>query len=324
MNIKDISHSNPTKNFPFNNRFLLKGLLTGKNEFWMYLSGIIATILGYSLFQFLAAKQLMIIADNNHVIITKENFLSLFNPDYIKINRSMMLAIMSGMFVSSIIFLWLSIKFIHHKTFISIITGFDKIRWRRYFFSFGVWGGLTILYVLVGYFQSPNHFQIRFNAVDFSILFIVSIIFLPIQTATEELFLRSYLLQGLSLLFKNGIIPLIITSIIFGLMHGTNPETAAHGLLIMMPYYILFGAFLGTLTLLDEGSELAMGIHCANNLFSSLLVCSKNSVLQTDAIFYTTLENPISEFISWIIMAIICFIILHKKYTLSNWKLLIR
>jgi hypothetical protein len=107
-------------------------------------------------------------------------------------------------------------------------------------------------------------------------------------------------------------------------MHASNPEAKAHGLLIMMPYYIFFGVFLAVITLLDEGSELAMGIHCANNLFSSLLVCSKNSVLQTDAIFYTTVENPMLEFLSWIILASICFFILFKKYNLANWKLIIR
>jgi membrane protease YdiL (CAAX protease family) len=131
-------------------------------------------------------------------------------------------------------------------------------------------------------------------------------------------------MQGFSQWFKNGIVPLIITSILFGLMHAANPETKAHGLLIMMPYYIFFGAFLGVLTLIDEGTELAMGIHCANNLVSALLVTSKNSVLQTDAIFYTNQENPGGEFIIWIVMASICFLILWKKYKLNNWKLILK
>jgi membrane protease YdiL (CAAX protease family) len=172
--------------------------------------------------------------------------------------------------------------------------------------------------------MSPEEMEIRFDASKFIALLLVAIIFVPIQTATEELIFRGYLMQGLGLAFKNGIAPLIITSILFGLMHASNPEAKAHGLLIMMPYYIFFGAFLGILTLLDEGAELAMGIHCANNLISSLLITSKNSVLQTDAIFYTTSENPGGEFIMWIAMASICFFILHKKYTLSNWKLILR
>ena len=164
---------------------------------------------------------------------------------------------------------------------------------------------------------------LQFDFNKLIVLLIVLIIFIPIQTGVEELIFRGYLMQGLGLAFKNGITPLIITSVLFGLMHASNPEAKAHGLLIMMPYYIFFGAFLGILTLLDEGTELALGIHCANNLISSLLITSKNSVLQTDAIF-NVIEKPLFEFGSWLIMASICFFILHKKYTLSNWKLILR
>jgi hypothetical protein len=265
-------------------------------------------------------------AMSNGITMTEiaENPNVLFNPEKIGIDKNLLLALMMGMFVFTLLFLWLALKFIQKKSLSSIITGYENIRWKRYFFSFGVWGTLIVILTIASYLLSPQDIEIRFNPSNFYILLIVSVIFIPIQTATEELIFRGYLMQGFGLAFKNGIIPLIITSVLFGLMHASNPEAKAHGLLIMMPYYIFFGAFLGMLTLLDEGAELAMGIHCANNLVSSLLVCSKNSVLQTDAIFYTSVENPGGEFIVWIIMATICFFILFKKYKLSNWKLLIR
>jgi membrane protease YdiL (CAAX protease family) len=265
-------------------------------------------------------------ATNNGISMTEiaENPNILFNPEKVGINKSLLLALMMGMFVFALLFFWLTLKFIQQKTLTSIITGFEKIRWKRYFFSFAIWGSLITILTVLSYFMSPGDIEVRFNANQFFILLIVGIIFIPIQTATEELIFRGYLMQGFGLIFKNGLIPLIVTSVLFGLMHASNPEAKAHGLLIMMPYYIFFGAFLATITLLDEGSELAMGIHCANNLFSSLLVTSKNSVLQTDAIFYTSTENPGGEFLIWFIMAFICFFILFKKYKLSNWKLLIR
>ena len=311
---------------PFINRFLTKGFISGKNEWWMYISGLFAAFTGYLAFQFIMLIPLMAAASNKGIGISEiaKNPNILFNPDAIGMNRSVLLALMMGMFVFTLLFLWMAIKFIHKKTLPSIITGFTNIRWNRYFFSFSVWAGLIILLTVVSYVTSPEEMEIRFDINKFIVLLIVAIIFVPIQTATEELIFRGYLMQGLGLAFKNGIAPLIITSILFGLMHASNPEAKAHGLLIMMPYYIFFGAFLGILTLLDEGAELAMGIHCANNLVSSLLITSKNSVLQTDAIFYTTSENPDGEFIMWIVMASICFFILHKKYTLSNWKLILR
>ena len=312
--------------FPFSNLFLLKGYVTGKNDFWRYFLGIVAAFLGYLTFQLIMMIPLLTAALNNGVSMGEitQNPNLLFNPEVVGINKSLLLALMMGMFVFTLLFLWLAIRFIQQKTLSSIITGFEKIRWNRYFFSFGLWGALITILTVGTYLISPQDIEIRFNASQFFILLIVAVIFIPIQTATEELIFRGYLMQGLALLFKNGIIPLIITSILFGLMHASNPEAKAHGLMIMMPYYIFFGAFLAVLTLLDQGSELALGIHCANNLFSSLLVCSKNSVLQTDSIFYTTVENPGSEFLVWVILASVCFFILFKKYKLSNWKLLIR
>ncbi len=353
----EVKAANP---FPFNNLFLIKGYVTGKNDFWFYLFGIVAAFLGYAGFQTVVAVPLINKAVERGITLKEiiKNPNILFNPDAIGINRSFMLAILGGMFVFTLLFFWFAVRYVQNKTLTSIITGFEKIRWKRYFFSFAVWGILLLGLTIVSYFINPEELELRFDPFNFIVLLIVTIIFIPLQTATEEIIFRGYLIQGISQfkltlpfflkkilntknpglllkinlslsdfsvrLFRNGIIPIIITSVLFGIMHASNPEAKAHGLLIMMPYYILFGAFLGVLTLLDEGAELGMGIHCANNLFSSLLICSKNSVLQTDAIFYTTVENPGAEFITWLAMALICFFILFKKYKLNNWKLLIR
>lgn len=326
METTETINSDSVPQSKFTNRFLTKGEQTGKNEFWMYLCGIIAAFLGYLAFQLIMIIPLMAAATNNGITMKDitENPNILFNPDAIGMNRSVLLALMMGMFVFTLLFLWLALKLFHKKTLTSIITGFQNIRWNRYFFAFGIWSSLIILITLVSYFMAPDEMEFRFDTGKFAILVLVAVIFIPIQTATEELLFRGYLMQGFALVFKNGVIPLIITSILFGLMHASNPETKAHGLLLMMPYYIFFGIFLGVLTLLDEGAELAMGIHAANNLVSALLVTSKNSVLQTDALFFTSQENPGGEFAIWAIMAGICFFILHKKYKLSNWKLIVR
>lgn len=310
----------------FVNRFLLKGETTGKNYWWMYLLGLFIAFLGYGIFQGIIAIPLMAMAQSNGVSMEQimQNQTLLFNPDAVGINKSVMLALMMGMFVFALLGLWIAVRFIHQKTLASIITAFEKIRWGRYFFAFALWGSLIVILTLVSYAISPEEMEVHFDFYKFIVLLIVAVIFVPIQTATEELIFRGYLMQGFSQLFKSGIIPLIITSVLFGLVHGTNPEAKAHGLLLMLPYYIFFGAFLAVLTLLDEGLELAMGIHCANNLISSLLITSKNSVLQTDAIFFTQVENPGAEFLMWIALASLCFFVFYKKYKLSNFKLLLK
>ncbi len=312
--------------FPFNNLFLIKGYITGRNDFWMYVFGLVAAFIGYIAFQLIMLVPLLAAATKQGIgveeISTNPNIL--FNPDAMGMNRSFMLALLMGMFVSTLLFFWLFTRLIQHKPLSSILTGFEKFRWKRYFFAFSTWGILLVGFTIVSYLMAPGDMELRFDAPKFALLFVVAVILVPIQTGTEELLFRGYLMQGFSLVFKKAIPALILTSVLFGLLHASNPEAKAHGLLIMMPYYILFGAFLGVLTLLDEGAELAMGVHFANNLFSALLVCTKNSVLQTDAIFYTSVEEPLSELIAWAIMATVCFFIFYKTYKLSNWKLLIR
>ena len=67
-------------------------------------------------------------------------------------------------------------------------------------------------------------------------------------------------------------------------MHILNPEVTKMGYIIMV-YYIGTGLFLGIITLMDDGMELALGFHAANNLIGALLVTSDWSVFQTHSIF---------------------------------------
>jgi membrane protease YdiL (CAAX protease family) len=311
---------------PFNNLFLNAGAVTGNNHWFIYVAGVMATVMGYVIYQFLIITPLISMAEaHGH---TKQEIISdpniLFNPAVTGIDKNVMLAIDFGMFVFALMGLYTVISRIHKKTLTSVITAYDKIRWKRFFFAFAVWGFMVAGSIISSYFYDPSSFKVQFNASSFIMLLIVTIVLLPIQTSTEEIFFRGYLMQGLSQVFKNGIVPLLITSLLFGVVHSQNPESKAYGLGIMLPYYSLFALFLGTMTLLDEGLELAMGVHCANNLVSCLLITSPNSVLKTDAVFVQDREDPLMELIAWAVFATITFIILWRKYRWKNFNLIIK
>ena len=144
---------------------------------------------------------------------------------------------------------------------------------------------------------------------------------LPIQTSTEEFIFRGYLMQGFGILAKNRWVPLIITSAAFGLMHIMNPEVEKMGYFIMV-YYIGTGLFLGIITLMDDGMELALGFHAANNIFTALLVTSEWSALQTESVL-KDVSKPSAGFEIlapvFIIFPILLFIF-SKKYNWTNWK----
>ena len=141
---------------------------------------------------------------------------------------------------------------------------------------------------------------------------------IPIQTSAEELLFRGYLLQGFGVLFKNRWLPLILTSVLFGGLHYANPEVDQFGLGIMF-YYIGTGFFLGIITLVDEGLELALGFHAANNLFGALLMSSEWSAFQTDAILIFTGQPVLwgEIIISLGLCYPIVFYLFYRKY---HWK----
>jgi uncharacterized protein len=322
-----MSEQGPEKqNLPFNNLFLNSGAAHGHNQWWMYVAGISAAMLGYFIFQIIIQIPLVSMAINQGISIQdlSENPNIIFDPEKLGINKNIMLAMLFGMFVFALLGLYLVVTKIHQKPFLSLISSYEKIRFKRIFFAFAVWGVLITAATLIGYFNDKESVTVQFDPVNFFTLLAVTLIFMPIQTGTEEIIFRGYLLQGLSLVFKNGLIPVIITSLLFGMVHMTNPEAQAFGWLVMLPYYAAFGLFLGLITLLDEGLELALGIHCANNIISSLLVTSPNSVLKTDAIFMAKTENPKAEIALWVVLAIVTFIIFLLKYRWKNFNLIVK
>jgi membrane protease YdiL (CAAX protease family) len=153
------------------------------------------------------------------------------------------------------------------------------------------------------------------------ILVVLGAVLIPIQTSTEEYVFRGYLMQGFANLARNRWFPLLMTSVIFGSMHVFNPEVEKMGYIIMV-YYIGTGLFLGILALMDEGIELSLGFHAANNLIGALLVTSDWSVFQTHSIF-KDMSEPSAGFdviLPVVVVYPVLLFIFAKKYGWNNWK----
>ena len=212
-------------------------------------------------------------------------------------------------------------KLVHIQTITSLTTSRKTIDWKRIIFSFLVWGGITLLLTLIGIYISPEDYELNFRWIPFLILALIGIIFIPLQTSFEEYLFRAYMMQGIGIMAKNRWLPLIITSVLFGLMHLGNPEVEKLGYVILV-YYVATGFFLGILTLMDEGLELALGFHAANNLIGALLLTADWTAFQTDSI-YRDVSEPIlgwDVFIPIVIIYPILLFIFSKKYNWSNWK----
>lgn len=212
-------------------------------------------------------------------------------------------------------------KFFQNNSTRILTTSRKKIDWNRVFFSFFVWAIITILTTVISYFASPKDFVWNFKPNEFAVFLVLALLIIPLQTSFEEYLFRGHMMQGLGLATKSKWIPLFVTSFLFGIMHIANPEVQKLGMIIMV-YYIGTGLFLGVLTLMDEGMELALGFHAANNLVGALLVTSDWSAFQTHSILKDISEPNASLqiFIPILVIFPLLLIIFAKKYNWTHWK----
>ena len=212
-------------------------------------------------------------------------------------------------------------KFIQGQSLTSLTTSRPKIDWKRVFFSFSIWAVITVTMIVASYYATPENFVWNFNSEKFFTFLVLALLLIPLQTSFEEYLFRGHLMQGLGLVTNSRLIPLLVTSILFGLMHIGNPEVGKVGYIIMV-YYIGTGLFLGILTLMDEGLELALGFHAANNLVGALLLTADWTAFQTHSIFKDVSEPSAGFEIVlpvFVVFPLLLFLF-AKVYKWNNWK----
>lgn len=290
----------------------------GENQWWAYLVTLIMLFFGW---QFIAVIPLIAVAF--YYAGSFEVFLEAANHNFttLGIDANLYLFLIILTFLGGLVFLLLGVKLIHKRKIISVITSRQKIDWSRFLYAFFLWAIIGIVIIAVGYFLEPENFVWNFKPIPFTILVVISIFFLPIQTSMEEILFRGYLMQGFGTWFKKSVVALVLTSVIFGLLHGLNPEVEKLGW-ISMVYYIGTGFVLGIFTLMDEGTELALGFHAANNIVAAVLVTTNWTVFQTDALLIDTSEPSIGweMFMPVVVLYPIVLYIFSKKYGWTNWK----
>ena len=246
---------------------------------------------------------------------TKDNFMTA------GLDKNFLLFLILFMFLVGLIFLFIGVKYIHQRSFTSLITSRTKVDWKRFFYGFFIWGILAVVLTYNSILLAPENFIWNFNATPFFTLVAISFIFIPFQTGFEELLFRGYFMQGIGVLAKNRWVPLVVTSLVFGLLHGTNPEVAKLGQITMV-FYIGTGLFFGIVTLMDEGTEIALGLHAVNNITAAFFVTTDWTVFQTDALYIDTSEPSVSweMFVPVFIVYPIMLFLFSKKYGWTDWK----
>lgn len=291
-----------------------------QHDWWRYIIGTIGAIVGVGVFSMphvfaLFAKTFTGEADQSQ--FGDVNYLlTLFEP-----NLNLVFLLLP--FVGGLVALLLMIKFLHKQSFRMLTTAREKIDWKRFWFAFLFWGIISSSLICLDYFTNPDGYQWNFQPTKFAVLFVLAVLLIPLQTSFEEYLFRGYLMQGIGVLVKNRWFPLILTSVIFGLLHIANPEIEKLGYVLLV-YYIGTGFFLGIMTIMDDGLELALGFHAANNLFTALLVTADWTAFQTHSIFKDVSDPTVASFIDvfapvFIIFPVLLFIF-AKVYKWTGWR----
>lgn len=215
----------------------------------------------------------------------------------------------------------LSIFFVVKKILlrpIHSLFGDKQKAFQKFWFSFFIYSFIFIV-ISVLYYWNDDAIKMNFINSSFWLMTFVLAVFVAIQISFEELFFRAFFPQTLVGLGLSKISAILVASVLFGLLHGNNPEVETYGKILLL-LYILHGLFLGFIVYLDNSIWLALGYHFANNTLTLLFISSESQVLKTPSIFQLTREdnNLWWLFIQIIVTMGIFFFTCYKKY---GWKI---
>jgi uncharacterized protein len=222
-----------------------------------------------------------------------------------------------GMTIGVVIPAWV----IHKRPWKSLINVYSNVRWERFFFGILLWFGFMVGAELIVYAIDSSGYTFQFEVTQWITLWITFLLIIPLHAFGKELLFRGYLMQGIGWGTKRPWIALVLTSIAFGCLFFLNPEIKTYGLKLVVTY-VNMGLFLGIISLMDDGLELAIGVHIISNIYSSIL-----EIFMTSELAMTFRIKALTDwsFLSISIIFYALFIwICAKKYGWADWGKLTR
>lgn len=208
------------------------------------------------------------------------------------------------------------VRFLHNRPVRTLVTGKARINWRRVGTGAGVWLVLLMATLGIDLVLRPEMYSFQFDAGQWLPYTLLALLFIPIQSGTEELVFRGYLMQAMSVFTRNPILLLLPSSLLFAVLHLANPEVASN-FWLLASYYLLFALFTAWISLKDGTIELALGMHIANNM-TAIISTFPDSALPAPAPILKTVFEPEIDVILFIVMAVIFYVVVFGRRALSG------
>ena len=263
----------------------------GRNQWWRYLLGTI-----FSFFLFIAGGTLTLGLFTAYIANDSDPNTQVLSPEAVAAGQPFIVGasplalyvVYNLAFPFFLLGIYLSLHFLHRRSFQTLFTPANRISWWRIGQGFTTYFLLVVIEVAISYALSPQEFTLNFQPRAFFSFLPIVVVLTSLQTSTEELFFRGYLLQGIGDRLGK-VMAILLPSLLFMLLHLSNPEVTSQdswdAVASLVLYYFLIGAFLAWITIKDDGLELALGTHAANNIATFVLITSTNSVIPSPAVF---------------------------------------
>lgn len=215
--------------------------------------------------------------------------------------------------------IWIAVRFIMKRRFLSIITPNQSLNWKRIFFGFGTYVVLMFVAGLIDFTIHPDRLMLQeFHASRFLLLLAAAVLLVPIQTSAEEFLFRGFLLQFAGKLTANAVVLTVIIGGLFGALHFGNPEME-NGALWAGIGYVTIGMIWTFITIKTGSLEMSLGGHAANNMFLFIFLTEDHSVYGGIPSIFTTaaggyeIYDCISTLVINIIFAWLAFRFVKKE-----------
>ena len=210
----------------------------------------------------------------------------------------------------------IAVTLIHERHPRTLVTAREQISWRRVGHGFVAW--FVPFWLIAGlgqYLFYPDTFSFNFDLTTFALFVPLALIFTAIQTTTEELFFRGYVVQGASLVWTNRVFLALVPAVIFALAHLFNPEASAGGwLTVFFNYFLVPGLVWTAVSLIDGTTELAIGAHFANNIGGSLVMGVAGNAVNAPTLFTVSKFHATYTALSMLVVVPVFLAIAYKVF----------
>jgi membrane protease YdiL (CAAX protease family) len=182
-------------------------------------------------------------------------------------------------FIGTFVAVWLFMKYVLKEPFLSV--GFEK-KCIKQDVTRGMYYGLIIM--VIGFVSLIFSEEIEFKKLNFNLLyFVLSLLHYIFVAISEELLMRGFILNNLTKSFNN-FSALLISSMLFSLLHAGNPNITLFGLLQLF----VAGILLGLPYLYTKNLWFSIALHFSWNFFQGTVFgynvsgTANYSIIETD------------------------------------------